>query len=142
MADSEAAPGTPREVLFEYFRELLALNAFAVAEAHAAEQLRREPDLDDLRARRAAIRNRFCTPRRRKTDGVVAYGPLEAQAYDPANLVVRGEDQQSATQAQITVHNRALGEHWKYLLVLRGGRWLIDSLQFRDGRKWVPVPLH
>jgi hypothetical protein len=132
----------PRDVLFEYFRELLALNAYAMAEALTAEQLGRDLDLDDLRARRAAIRDRFCTKRRRVTDGVVAYGRVEAKAHDPANIVVEDEITESATRVQITVKNRALGERWKFLLVMRDGQWRIDSVQFRDGRKWARVPLH
>lgn len=132
----------PREVLFDYFRELLALNAYAMAEARSAEKLGRDLDLNDLRARRAIIRDRFCTKRRRKTDDIVAYGPLDAETYDPANNVVEHEILESGSRARITVKNRALGERWKYLLVLHGERWLIDSMQFRDGRKWVRVPLH
>jgi hypothetical protein len=124
-------------VLLDYFRELFALNAFAMAQAHAAKL-----DLDDLRARRSSIRERCCTKRRRKTDNVVAYGPLDAKAYDPANIAIEGEARPSKTRALITVRNSALGERWRYLLVLRDGRWLIDSLQMRDRQKWAPVPLH
>lgn len=132
----------PRDVLFAYFRELLALNAYAMAEARTAEQLGRDLDLDGLRAKRSSIRDRFCTKQRRKTDDVVAYGPLDAKTYDPANLVVEHETLESDTRALLTVKNRALGEQWRYLLVLRGGQWLIDSLQFRDREKWARVPLH
>lgn len=141
MSVPEATSGAPREVLFQYFRELLDLNALAMAEAQTAQELGRELDLEDLRARKAAIRDRFCTKRWRKTDGVVGYGLLEAKAYDPSNLNVERETPESDARVLVIVHNRALRERWQYLLVLRDGRWLIDSVQLRDGRKWRPVPL-
>jgi len=142
MNAPEVTPGNPRDVLFAYFRELLSLNAYAMAQADTAKRLGRELDLDDLRARRAEIRRRFCTPRRRKTDDVVSYGLLDIQAYDPSNIDVVDDAQSSAKQALITVRNRALGERWRYKLVRRGASWLLDCMEFRDGRKWVPVSLH
>lgn len=142
MNEPEPTSWTPREVLSHYFRELLALNGFAMAEAELASQHGRELDLDDLRARRATIRERYCTSRPRKTDRVVSYGPLETRAYDPSNIVVEREVQQSKSCVEIAVYNSALREHWRYVLILRKGRWLIDALQFRDGRKWMTVPLH
>jgi len=142
VSESENKLIGPGEVLFDYFRALLALNVSTMAEALTAKHLGRDLDLDAIRARRATIRDRFCTKRRRVTDGVVAYGPLVAKTYDPANIVVEDEILESATHAQITVKNRVLGEHWKYHLVLRGGQWLIDSMEFREGRKWARVQLH
>lgn len=133
---------SPREVLFQYFQELLQLNEYAMAKTQAAKEQGEEPNLDDLRTRRAAIRQRYCTKRKRKTDNVVAYGALDTLAYSAAHLTVEKEDRESDTRYRITIHNRALGERWRYLLVLREGRWLIDSLQMREGRKWSPVPLH
>lgn len=144
----EPAALTPREVLLRYFGELLALNEFAMAEAEAAKTQGREMDLDDLRARRAAIREQYCTQRKRKTDSVVAYGKLDQMAYDPSNLKFERETQESESRVAIEIHNSALHERWKYVLVFQkgsgggGGGWRIDSLQFRDGRKWRPVPLH
>lgn len=142
MPPSEPIPGTPRETLFHYFRELLALNEFAMAAAQSAATEGRDVDLDDLRARRAAIRARFCTQRPRKTDDVVAYGLLDQKAYDESNIKVEGQTQETKTRVRIDVYNSALREHWRYALITRDGRWLIDSLKFRDGRKWTSVPLH
>jgi hypothetical protein len=133
---------SPQQTLLDYFAALLELNHYALAEAEAAKQAGREMDLEDLRAKRVAIRARFCTNRKRKTDNVVSYGILEARAYDPSNLVIEREAQDSPDRAEVTIHNTALHERLKYILVMQKGTWRIDSLQFRDGRKWIPVPLH
>lgn len=142
MSEPQTSPCKPQEILFQYFSALLDLNDFAMSEAAAAKKLGRDLELTELRAKRAAIRARYCTHRPRKTDQVVAYGRLATMAYDRSNIVVERESRPSKSRALITVFNSALGEHWRYAFVLREGRWLIDSLQFRDGRKWRPVLLH
>lgn len=142
MSKLKPISGTPRETLFHYFRELLAFNEVAMAEAQSAAAASREMNLDDLRARRAAIREQYCVRRQRKTDDVVAYGLLDQKTYNASNIKVESETQETKTRVHIDVYNSALREHWRYTLVARDGGWLIDSLKFRDGRKWKAVPLH
>lgn len=72
----------------------------------------------------------------------MSYGPLETRANDTANIVIERESQESTSRVAIDVHNTVLRERWKFLLDFQQGSWRIDSVQFRDGRKWATVPLH
>jgi hypothetical protein len=130
---------TPDEVLWAFFRDYRQLTRDLNREDRAAERAGRELDLAPFRQRLRAVLAAHCTPRPRPKSEVLSWGSPE---YDPRTEQLVRVVHESARRAVVFTKQLAGFESERRFVVLRvGGRWLVDNVQLRVGRKWERICL-
>lgn len=137
MAKQAAKPPeemTPEEVLWAFFRDHRQLTRDLNREERAAERDGRQFDCGPFEERLRAILAVHCTPRPRPKSEVLSWGTPE---YDPkTEELVKVVSETPSRVVVYTKQTAGLEDERRFVLLRKGGRWRIDSKQFRVGRKW------
>ena len=94
---------------------------------------------DRQRATCAEIFARHCTDKPRVYGRPNAIGFQSPSQYDPRHRKIDGVELDRPRR----VHVNVIGQHdfrYRYVILKKGGRWLVDSVQMWDGR-WTPFGL-
>jgi hypothetical protein len=130
---------TPEEVLWAFFRDYRQLTRDLNREDRAAERAGRELDCGPFEERLRAILAAHCTPRPRPRSEALSWGTPE---YDPRTERLVKVVHESARRAVVYTKQLTGFESERRFVLLRvGGRWLVDNVQLRVGRKWERVCL-
>jgi NTF2 fold immunity protein len=122
----------PVEVLFAFFA------AMRKWERHAFREFEKSGEVADdaLLEGRNKIIAEYCTPKRRAYSESLSFG--DPPEYDPKiEHVMKVVEESSSRVLIFTKRTDEFAEKRRYLLLRKGGRWLLDSWQWQDGKKWA-----
>jgi uncharacterized protein len=94
-----------------------------------------EFDQQDWLCKRLAIIADYCTAKRRVYTEGLSFG--DPPKYHPRHEEITRAVYESAVRVVLfTQQHYGLEECRRYVLLKRGGRWLLDNVQSQDGRRW------
>jgi len=129
----------PEDVLWAFFRAHRQLTRDLNREDRAAARSGRELDYTPFKERLKAILAEYCTPRPRPQSEMLSWGTPE---YDPKTEQLVKLVYESPRRAVVYTRQTSGFESERRFVVLRkSGRWLVDAVRLRVGRKWDRVCL-
>lgn len=122
----------PKEVLFAFFAAMCKWERHAFRESEKSG----EAADDALLEGRNRIIAEYCTPKRRAYSEPLCFG--DPPEYDPKiEQVLKVVEESSSRVLIFTKRTDEFEEKRRYSLLRKGGRWLLDSWQWQDGKKWA-----
>lgn len=135
------ADAAPESVVVAFIR---AMNEWELRAWDASRKARETPDPEsfwpEITASLDHVFAEFCTPRKRPQGRASSFqNPPE---YDPKTERILGSET-SGAKAHVDTERQAPldGGLRRYVLHLRSGKWLIDSVKDQDGERWQPAIL-
>ena len=135
-AEQTSVEQSPEDVLKAFFAAMCKWERAAYKASRASERAGQGLPADELLRQKLAILGEYCTPKRRVYAEAVCYSsPPE---YDPRTEPITRVVAESETRVVVYTQQQTGFEHERrFVLLRRGGRWLVDNKQWRGGgEKW------